>query len=168
MPLYKIAHQVPISLREFYRFVDDTQIIIESLNICNKTEIIKIENTRKEIIKRMNVSDDDNKIIIGVNFVNEKNDNNLNLQKYNKFSSDSDIEMGDYDDNFTTTNNINNNNYNNYNNFEQFDSQNNINQNNNINREERERKNKIDKNYEEIMKNNDKDNFLSAKKVEFK
>ena len=166
----KIAHQVPISLREFYRFVDDTQIIIESLNICNKTEIIKIENTRKEIIKRMNVSDDDNKIIIGVNFVNEKNDNNLNLQKYNKFSSDSDIEMGDYDDNFTTTNNNNiiNNNYNNYNNFEQFDSQNNINQNNNINSEERERKNKIDKNYEEIMKNNDKDNFLSAKKVEFK
>lgn len=60
----KIAHQIPVSLREFYRFVDDTQIIIESLNISDKNEIIKIENTRKEIIKRMSVTDD-NKIIIG-------------------------------------------------------------------------------------------------------
>ena len=32
----KIAHQVPITLREFYRFVDDTQIILELLNICDK------------------------------------------------------------------------------------------------------------------------------------
>ena len=45
----KIAHQIPVTLREFYRFVDDTQIIIELLNICNKSEIVKIENTRKEI-----------------------------------------------------------------------------------------------------------------------
>ena len=49
----KIAHQVPITLREFYRFVDDTQIILELLNICDKDELIKIQNTRKEIIKRM-------------------------------------------------------------------------------------------------------------------
>ena len=38
----KIAHQVPITLREFYRFVDDTQVILEMLNICDKNEIIKI------------------------------------------------------------------------------------------------------------------------------
>ena len=36
----KIAHQVPITLREFYRFVDDTQIILELLNICDKDELI--------------------------------------------------------------------------------------------------------------------------------
>ena len=166
----KIAHQVPISLREFYRFVDDTQNIMELLNICDKNEIIKIENTRKEIIKRMSMSDD-NKIIIGANFVDEKKDKNLNLQKYNKFSSDSDIEMNDYDDNFTgnNENNINKKNYNNYNNFNQLqnNSQNTINQNKIINEEERERKKKIDKNYEEIMKNNNKENFLNVKKVEF-
>ena len=54
----KIAHQIPVSLREFYRFVDDTQIIIESLNIVDKNEINKIENTRKDIIKRMSIAAD--------------------------------------------------------------------------------------------------------------
>ena len=43
----KIAHQVPITLREFYRFVDDTQTILELLNVIDQNEFIKIQNTRK-------------------------------------------------------------------------------------------------------------------------
>jgi hypothetical protein len=161
----KIAHQVPITLREFYRFVDDTQIIIELLNISDKNEITKIENTRKEIIKRMNILDD-NKFIIGTNY-NSASNNNLNMIK---FSSDSDIEMGDYDDNFSEKVQNNYNNEKNYNNFNQIqnNNQNNIlNNNEKINDDEKERKRKIEKNYEEIMKNNDKKNFMTVKKVEF-
>ena len=161
----KIAHQVPITLREFYRFVDDTQIIIELLNISDKNEITKIENTRKEIIKRMNILDD-NKFIIGTNY-NSASNNNLNMIK---FSSDSDIEMGDYDDNFSEKVQNNYNNGKNYNNFNQIqnNNQNNIlNNNEKINDDEKERKRKIEKNYEEIMKNNDKKNFMTVKKVEF-
>ena len=161
----KIAHQVPITLREFYRFVDDTQIIIELLNISDKNEITKIENTRKEIIKRMNILDD-NKFIIGTNY-NSASNNNLNMIK---FSSDSDIEMGDYDDNFSEKVQNNYNNGKNYNNFNQIqnNNQNNIlNNNEKINDDEKERKRKIEKNYEEIMKNNDIKNFMTVKKVEF-
>ena len=159
----KIAHQAPITLREFYRFVDDTQIIIELLNISDKNEINKIENTRREIIKRMNLLDD-NKIIIGSNYNSECSlNNNLNIIK---FSSDSDVEMGDYEENFSEK--INNNGKN-YNNFNQFQNNNQINIKNNIieNEDEKERRRKIDKNYEEIMKNNDKKNFMNVKKVEF-
>ena len=161
----KIAHQVPITLREFYRFVDDTQIIIELLNISDKNEITKIENTRKEIIKRMNILDD-NKFIIGTDY-NSASNNNLNMIK---FSSDSDIEMGDYDDNFSEKVQNNYNNGKNYNNFNQIqnNNQNNIlNNNEKFNDDEKERKRKIEKNYEEIMKNNDKKNFMTVKKVEF-
>jgi hypothetical protein len=177
----KIAHQIPITLREFYRFVDDTQIIIESLNICDKNEINKIENTRKEIIKRMNVSDD-NLIIIGTNYNagnncnNNLNINNLNMINYNKIGSDSDIEMGDYDEEcFNGQNIINeNNNFNgiNYNNFNEMllNKKNNISKINEkkiINDDEKERQKKIELNYEKIMKNNDKDNFMPVKKIDF-
>ena len=117
----KIAHQIPVSLREFYRFVDDTQIIIESLNISDKNEIIKIENTRKEIIKRMSVTDD-NKIIIGSNYNAGNNNikNDLNLNKNSKYNSDSDIEMGDYDDDKFIKDYIDNINGKNYNDFNQM------------------------------------------------
>ena len=36
-----------------------------------------------------------------------------------------------------------------------------------LNNDEIERRKKIDKNYEEIMKNNDKKNFMQVKKVNF-
>jgi len=170
----KIAHQVPITLREFYRFVDDTQIIIETLNICDENEKIKIENTRKEIIKRMNNSNDNNFIIgSSYNAGNTSDHNSINLN-LNKFNSDSDIEMGDFTDEkiFGKNNNINNigKNYNDFSNFNL-----NVNNNNNNNRntkkvpnnDEIERRKLIDKNYEEIMKNNDRKNFMPVKKVDF-
>ena len=181
----KIAHQVPINLREFYRFVDDTQIILELINICDKNELIKIENTRKEIIKRM--SDlDDNQIIIGSSFNAGNNGNyvkdNLNIKK---FESESDIEMGDYID-FDIPinkkeNSINNNNYNiitngkNYNDFlnkdnintNQINNQINFNINNNIDIKERERMKKINDNFNLIMNNSDQKNFMKVKKVDF-
>ena len=164
----KIAHQIPVSLREFYRFVDDTQIIIESLNISDKNEIIKIENTRKEIIKRMSVTDD-NKIIIGSNYNAGNNNikNDLNLNKNSKYNSDSDIEMGDYDDDKFIKDYIDNINGKNYNDFNQMNNvRNNIKERKDNISEEEERKRKIDKNFEEIMKNNN-NNFMTVKKIEF-
>ena len=170
----KIAHQVPITLREFYRFVDDTQIILELLNICDKNEIIKIQNTRKELIKRMNVLDDNN-IIIGssynagnngnINII--KNDNNLNM---NKINSNSDIEMEDFDNYDIPTNYKENNgiNYNNFSNIENNINHNSNNNNNkNINSKEMERMKKINDNFNLIMSNSDKHNFMEVKKINF-
>ena len=165
----KIAHQVPITLREFYRFVDDTQIILELLNICDKNELIKIQNTRKEIIKRMSILDDYN-IIIGssYNAGNKDMGNNLNMKK---IRSNSDVDMDDDFDYFQDDKdnsginyqNLNlNNNGKNYNNFG-----NNVNYGNNVNDKEKERMKKINDNFNLIMSNTDKDNFMQVKKVNF-
>ena len=158
----KIAHQVPITLREFYRFVDDTQVILEMLNICDKNEIIKIQNTRKEIINRMNILDDNN-IIIGSSYNVGNNGNNIqNYLNIKNFRSDSDIEMKDFDDDIDT--NKKENSGINYNDF--------INKNNkvkNINvkdKKEEERMKKINENYKIIMSNSDKNNFMQVKKVD--
>ena len=165
----KIAHQVPISLREFYRFVDDTQIILELLNICDKDELIKIQNTRKEIIKRMSISDDNNFIIgSSYNAGNKETNNNLNI---NKIGSNSDIDMDDdfdyfqddkdnYGKNYQYQNlNDNGKNYNNFGN--------NVNYGNNINNKEKERMKKINDNFNLIMSNTDKEHFMEVKKVNF-
>ena len=159
----KIAHQVPITLREFYRFVDDTQVILEMLNICDKNEIIKIQNTRKEIINRMNILDDNN-IIIGSSYNVGNNGNNIqNNLNIKNFKSDSDIEMKDFDDDDYDTNKKENSGIN-YNDF--------INKNNkvkNINvkdKKEEERMKKINENYKIIMSNSDKSNFMQVKKVD--
>ena len=163
----KIAHQVPITLREFYRFVDDTQIILELLNICDKDELIKIQNTRKEIIKRMSISDDNNFIIgSSYNAGNKEMNSNLNL---NKIGSNSDIDMDDdfdyfQDDKDNSGKNYQNlnDNWKNYNNFG-----NNVNYGNNVNDKEKERMKKINDNFNLIMSNTDKDNFMAVKKVNF-
>ena len=159
----KIAHQVPITLREFYRFVDDTQVILEMLNICDKNEIIKIQNTRKEIINRMNILDDNN-IIIGSSYNVGNNGNNIqNNLNIKNFKSDADIEMKDFDDDDYDTNKKENSGIN-YNDF--------INKNNkvkNINvkdKKEEERMKKINENYKIIMSNSDKNNFMQVKKVD--
>ena len=159
----KIAHQVPITLREFYRFVDDTQIMLELLNICDKNEYIKIQNTRKEIINRMNILDDNN-IIIGSSYNVGNNGNNIqNNLNIKNFKSDSDIEMKDFDDDDYDTNKKENSGIN-YNDF--------INKNNkvkNINikdKKEEERMKKINENYKIIMSNSDKNNFMQVKKVD--
>ena len=169
----KIAHQVPITLREFYRFVDDTQIIIELLNMCDQNEVIKIQNTRKEIIKRMTILDD-NSIIIGSSY--NAGNNNINNNNYNfninKVGSNSDIEMGEDDLDYFQDEKVNseiNNKYANNNcgkNYNNFDAHytNNI---NNINDKEEERKKKINENFNLIMSNTDKENFMQVKKVNF-
>ena len=135
----KIAHQVPITLREFYRFVDDTQVILEMLNICDKNEIIKIQNTRKEI----------NNI-----------QNNLNIKN---FKSDSDIEMKDFDDDDYDTNKKENSGIN----YNDFINKNNKVKNINVkDKKEEERMKKINENYKIIMSNSDKNNFMQVKKVD--
>ena len=171
----KIAHQVPITLREFYRFVDDTQIIIELLNICDQNEVIKIQNTRKEIIKRMSLLDDNN-IIIGSSYNAGNNNINNNNNNYNfninKVGSNSDIEMGEDDLDYFQDEKVNseinnkyanNNGGKNYNNFDVHYT-NNI---NNIDAKEEERKKKINENFNLIMSNTDKENFMQVKKVNF-
>ena len=171
----KIAHQVPITLREFYRFVDDTQIIIETLNVCDENEKIKIQNTRKEIIKRMSISNDNNFIIGSSYNAGSMSEYNSIKLKLNKFNSDSDIEMEEFTDEdiFGKNDNIINvgKNYNDFNNFDSNVINDKNKKNNNIKKvidpDEIERRKKIDKNYEEIMKNNDKNNFMQVKKVEF-
>ena len=57
--------------------------------------------------------------------------------------------------------------YINYNQFSYDIQDNKMKNNKNKNDEEKERQRKIDKNYEEIMKNNDKKNFMTVKKIEF-
>jgi len=161
----KIAHQVPITLREFYRFVDDTQIILELLNICDKNEYIKIQNTRKEIINRMNILDDNN-IIIGTSFNAGNNGNNIqNNLNLNKIRSDSDIEMDDFQD-YDIGSNKKENSGINYNDF----TNKNKNQIKDIkikDAKEVERLEKINENYKIIMSNSDKNNFMQVKKVDF-
>ena len=168
----KIAHQVPITLREFYRFVDDTQTILELLNIIDKNEFIKIQDTRKEIIKRMCVLDD-NEIIIGSSYNAGNNNININtnneINKYNKFHNE-DIEMGDYeDDNFydfkeNTRNNIICNDGKKYNDFTNIQQNN---KNNIKNYDEIERMKKINENFNAIMNKTDKYNFMEVKKIDF-
>ena len=167
----KIAHQVPITLREFYRFVDDTQTILELLNTCDKNEVIKIQNTRKEIINRMTILDDNN-IIIGssYNAGNKENSFKINLNT-NKIGSNSDIEMEDYDEieffqdkkeNSRSNNQNSINNGVNYNDFNKKENENNM-----VDNKEKERIKKINDNFNIIMENKDKNNFMQVKKVNF-
>ena len=162
----KIAHQVPITLREFYRFVDDTQIMLELLNICDKNEYIKIQNTRKEIINRMNILDDNN-IIIGSSF-NAGNNGNIiqnNFDLY-KIKSDSDIEMSDFQDYDIGTNKKENSGIN-YNDFANKNIQIQHTGTGNKDAKEADRLKKINENYNLIMSNSDKNNFMQVKKVDF-
>ena len=60
----KIAHQGPITIRQLYRYVDDTQILIENLNVYNIDERNNVEFIRKEVMKVM-INTNDNTVILG-------------------------------------------------------------------------------------------------------
>ena len=49
----RIAHQAQISMRQIYRFIDETQALLEELNTASQEEIFKLEAGRKEIMKFM-------------------------------------------------------------------------------------------------------------------
>ncbi len=74
----RIAHQAPISMRQIYRFIDETQALLEELNTASQEEIFKLEAGRKEIMKFM-INCNDNIIVMG----KEKFNNN-----YNDFETD--------------------------------------------------------------------------------
>ena len=74
----RIAHQAQISMRQMYRFIDETQALLEELNTASQEEIFKLEAGRKEIMKFM-LNCNDNIIVI----VKEKFNNN-----YNDFETD--------------------------------------------------------------------------------
>ena len=79
----RIAHQAQISMRQIYRFIDETQALLEELNTASQEEIFKLEAGRKEIMKFM-LNCNDNIIVMG----KEKFNNN-----YNDFETDmKDIE----------------------------------------------------------------------------
>ena len=69
----RIAHQAPISMRQIYRFIDETQALLEELNTASQDEIFKLEAGRKEIMKVM-LNCNDNIIVMG----KEKNKSNFN------------------------------------------------------------------------------------------
>ena len=74
----RIAHQAQISMRQIYRFIDETQALLEELNTASQEEIFKLEAGRKEIMKFM-LNSNDNIIVMG----KEKFNNN-----YNDFETD--------------------------------------------------------------------------------
>ncbi len=74
----RIAHQAQISMRQIYRFIDETQALLEELNTASQEEIFKLEAGRKEIMKFM-INCNDNIIVMG----KEKFNNS-----YNDFETD--------------------------------------------------------------------------------
>lgn len=185
----KISHQFPISLRELYRFVDDTEILIDLIKSCDISEINNIKTARKQILKRM-VDNDDNTIVIGINNKNNinfnhcgNNNSNDNLKDYNNFD-EMDYDMDIMDDNEISKNQNyqksnyvqekeNKINYNTYNIYNFYGNNGKVNNRNNSNNftyydEEKKRMDKINKNFEEIIGNKDNDNFMEVHQLKNK
>ncbi|MCQ2816248.1 MAG: Swt1 family HEPN domain-containing protein [archaeon] len=59
----KVSHQAPVSLREIYKFVDDTQTMLEILKVGGN-EINGITNLRKKLMGYM-INSDDSQIVLG-------------------------------------------------------------------------------------------------------
>ena len=101
----KIAHQSSLTLREIYRFIDETQAFMEELNIGNTQEKFDLENIRRNLLKLM-VNCNDNIVVIG-----------KKIEDFNGFN-DFNVEMKDDDNinnyqmqnnNFINENKLNNN-----------------------------------------------------------
>ena len=101
----KIAHQSSLTLREIYRFIDETQAFMEELNIGNVEEKFNLENIRRNLLKLM-VNCNDNVVVIG-----------KKIEDFNGFN-DFNVEMKDEDNinnyqmqnnNFINENKLNNN-----------------------------------------------------------
>ena len=101
----KIAHQSSLTLREIYRFIDETQAFMEELNIGNSEEKFNLENIRRNLLKLM-VNCNDNVVVIG-----------KKIEDFNGFN-DFNVEMKDDDNinnyqmqnnNFINENKLNNN-----------------------------------------------------------
>ena len=82
----KIAHQSSLTLREIYRFIDETQAFMEELNIGNVEEKFNLENIRRNLLKLM-VNCNDNVVVIG-----------KKIEDFNGFN-DFNVEMKDDDNN---------------------------------------------------------------------
>jgi len=84
----KIAHQSSLTLREIYRFIDETLAFMEELNIGNTEEKFDLENIRRNLLKLM-VNCNDNIVVIG-----------KKIEDFNGFN-DFNVEMKD-DDNYNS------------------------------------------------------------------
>lgn len=87
----QIAHQAPITLRQFYRFVDETEFFLEELGV-NKAELDQIEIIRKNLVIQMAQCNDS--IIV------------MSKKAYNTFD-DINAEMKSEDGNNSSYNNNN-------------------------------------------------------------
>jgi hypothetical protein len=102
----KIAHQSSLTLREIYRFIDETEAFMDELNIGSSEEKFNLENIRRNLLKLM-INCNDNVVVIG-----------KKIEDFNGFN-DFNVEMKDDDNinNYQMQNNkfiINENKLNNY------------------------------------------------------
>lgn len=74
----QIAHQAPISLRQFYRFVDETQLFLEELGV-NKSDLEQLEIVRKNLIIQM-AQCNDSVIVMSKKAYNSFNDINTEMK----------------------------------------------------------------------------------------
>ena len=91
----KISHQSPVTLREMYKFIDDTQILLENLNV-NHNDINSLNTIRKQVLSFM-INTDDNIIVLG-----RKNYNNFESSNMQNQYEDMDI---DYSEDIVRSNN---------------------------------------------------------------
>ena len=101
----KIAHQSSLTLREIYRFIDETEAFMDELNIGSSEEKFNLENIRRNLLKLM-INCNDNVVVIG-----------KKIEDFNGFN-DFNVEMKDDDNinnyqmqnnNFINENKLNNN-----------------------------------------------------------
>lgn len=80
----RLAHQAPLSLRMVYRFVDETQCLLEELNV-GQGDTTMLEAVRKELMKQM-VNCNDNVSVIGKNRFNVFEEVNVDMKIDNEYS----------------------------------------------------------------------------------
>lgn len=81
----KIAHQAPISLRMIYRFVDETQALLEEICL-GVNDVPTLEMIRKELIKQM-LNCNDNIIVMGKSNYNSFEDINVEMKSDNQITN---------------------------------------------------------------------------------
>ena len=86
----RIAHQAPLSLRMVYRFVDETQCLLEELNL-GQGDIATLDVVRKELMKQM-INCNDNLSVIGKNRFNVFEEVNVEMKIDNEYSNKTENE----------------------------------------------------------------------------
>ena len=75
----KIAHQSSLTLREIYRFIDETEAFMDELNIGSSEEKFNLENIRRNLLKIM-INCNDNVVVIGKKIEDFNGFNDFNVE----------------------------------------------------------------------------------------